>query len=189
MTTTPSILLLYSSRFGQCQRIAETLANELTTLGYSCEVFNIEKNPAFSKAIHEYSAVIITASIRYGYYHKKVGLFVRDHLQELGQTLDIFIPINLVARNPERRTIERNAYVKKFLEKTGWTPKLLNIMPGALTYPVYNFFDRFMIKLIMKMTKGETDTTKSIDYTDWNEVKAYAKTIHEQIIEKNNSSL
>ena len=183
MQNSSSILLLYSSRFGQCKRIAETLEAELTSLGHACEIFNIEQSPKPSKAIQDYGAVIITASIRYGYYHKKVGVFVRENLQALGQTLDVFIPINLVARKPERRTLETNSYVRKFLDKTGWNPKLLNILPGALTYPVYNPFDRFMIKLIMKMTKGETDTTKSIDYTDWEEVKAYAQTIHQKMNE------
>lgn len=181
MQSNASVLLLYSSRFGQSKRIADTLEQELKPLGYACEVFNIEQDMSPSKAINDYAAVIITASIRYGYYHKKVGLFVQNNLDALKQTLDVFIPINLVARNPERRTIERNAYVKKFLAKTSWNPKLLNILPGALTYPAYNFFDRFMIRLIMKMTKGETDTTKSIDYTDWDDVKAYAKIIHQEI--------
>ena len=181
MQNTSSILLLYSSRFGQCKRIAQTLGEELTPLGHSCEVFDIEQNPSPSKAIQDYDAVIITASIRYGYYHKNVGQFVCQNRQALEQTLDVFIPVNLVARKPDRRTLETNAYVRKFLEKTGWTPKLLNILPGALTYPIYNPFDRFMIKLIMKMTKGETDTTKSIDYTNWEEVKTYAHTLHQKI--------
>ena len=104
-----------------------------------------------------------------------------QHLTELQKTLDIFVPVNLVARNPERRTLDRNNYVKKFLDKTGWNPKMLNIQPGELIYPEYNFIDRFLIKQIMKMTKGETDTTKRIDFTDWNEIKAYAQTIHERI--------
>ncbi|MGL4666973.1 MAG: menaquinone-dependent protoporphyrinogen IX dehydrogenase [Saezia sp.] len=184
MQNSSPVLLLYSSRFGQCKRIAETLGTELTQLGHTCEIVNIEQNLALTKAVQDYDAVVITASIRYGYYHKKVGLFVQEHLSALQKTLDVFIPINLVARKPERRTIERNSYVKKFLEKTGWHPKLLNIQPGALNYPSYNFFDRFMIKLIMKMTKGETDVTKSFDYTDWEEIKAYATTIHQKIADK-----
>lgn len=179
-----SILLLYSSRFGQCKRIANTLAQELTPLGCICEVLNIEEDSTLEKAIDKYDCVIITASIRYGYYHKKVGIFVQKHLQALQNTLDVFIPVNLVARKPERRTLESNSYVRKFLEKTAWKPKLLNIQPGALNYPAYNFIDRMMIKLIMKMTKGETDTTKSIDYTDWNEIKAYAHTIYQQLNER-----
>ena len=31
-----------------------------------------------------------------------------------------------------------------------------------------------MIRLIMKMTKGETDTTKEVEYTDWQQVEAFA---------------
>jgi menaquinone-dependent protoporphyrinogen oxidase len=34
------------------------------------------------------------------------------------------------------------------------------VFAGALRYPRYRWYDRFMIRLIMKMTGGETDTVK-----------------------------
>ncbi len=34
-----------------------------------------------------------------------------------------------------------------------------------------------MIKLIMKMTKGPTKTDQPIEYTNWNRVAEFAKTI------------
>jgi menaquinone-dependent protoporphyrinogen oxidase len=41
------------------------------------------------------------------------------------------------------------------------------VFAGALRYPRYRWYDRFMIRLIMKMTGGETDTRKEVVYTDW----------------------
>ncbi|WP_459515022.1 flavodoxin domain-containing protein, partial [Erwinia amylovora] len=41
-------------------------------------------------------------------------------------------------------------------------------------YPLYGFFDRTMIQLIMRMTKGETDTSKEVEYTDWQQVSRFA---------------
>jgi menaquinone-dependent protoporphyrinogen IX oxidase len=41
------------------------------------------------------------------------------------------------------------------------------VFAGALRYPRYRWYDRFMIRLIMKMTGGETDTSKEVVYTDW----------------------
>ena len=35
-----------------------------------------------------------------------------------------------------------------------------------------------MIHLIMKITNGETDTTKEIEYTDWEKVKAFAESLN-----------
>ena len=187
-TSAPStILILYSSRFGQCQRIAEKLTQSLEALGRKCDTLNIETMRTPPKPVPSYESVIITASIRYGYFHKNVGAFVRQHHNELQTLLDVFIPVNLIARNPQRRTLERNAYARKFLEKTNWSPKIIDIMAGALLYPRYNFFDRFMIRLIMKMTNGETDTSKEIEYTDWDHIPELATEIDTRLREKNNA--
>ena len=48
---------------------------------------------------------------------------------------------------------------------------------GALRYPRYRWYDRFMIRLIMKMTGGETDTRKEVVYTDWSQVASFAREI------------
>jgi menaquinone-dependent protoporphyrinogen oxidase len=50
-----------------------------------------------------------------------------------------------------------------------------------LDYKSYPFFDRIMIKLIMKMTKGPTKTDQPIEYTDWNRVKDFCLKISESL--------
>ncbi len=44
----------------------------------------------------------------------------------------------------------------------------------ASCHPRYRWYDRFMIKLIMKMSGGETDTRKEVVYTDWEQVANFA---------------
>ena len=39
----------------------------------------------------------------------------------------------------------------------------VGVFAGALLYPRYKWIDRVMIQLIMKITNGETDTTKEIE--------------------------
>jgi len=41
----------------------------------------------------------------------------------------------------------------------------------------YRFFDRWMIRLIMWMTKGPTDPTAVIEFTDWAQVEAFGRRI------------
>ncbi|MEX6631853.1 flavodoxin domain-containing protein, partial [Providencia rettgeri] len=45
---------------------------------------------------------------------------------------------------------------------------------GALFYPRYKWFDRTMIRLIMKMTDGPTDPNTEIEYTNWENVTQFA---------------
>lgn len=68
--------------------------------------------------------------------------------------------------------------MRKFLQHIKWTPVKVGVFAGALLYPRYKWIDRVMIQLIMKITNGETDTTKEIEYTDWEKVKAFAESLN-----------
>lgn len=85
--------------------------------------------------------------------------------------------VNLVARKPEKRTPQTNSYARKFLMNSQWRPDRCAVIAGALRYPRYRWYDRFMIKLIMKMSGGETDTRKEVVYTDWEQVANFAREI------------
>lgn len=88
-----------------------------------------------------------------------------------------FYSVNLVARKPEKRTPQTNSYARKFLMSSQWRPDRCAVIAGALRYPRYRWYDRFMIKLIMKMSGGETDTRKEVVYTDWEQVANFAREI------------
>ncbi|WP_204250827.1 menaquinone-dependent protoporphyrinogen IX dehydrogenase [Saezia sanguinis] len=175
------VLLLYSSRFGQSRTIAERLAGHLNSSGHICTLQNIEKLVTLAQPLDNYAAIVIVASIRYGHFHRRVKAFVQQNLAALNQKLSVFVPVCLIARRQEKRQIETNSYTRKLLAKTGWKPSIISITAGALRYPIYNFFDRFMVRLIMVMMKGDTDTSREYEYTDWEQVHMLAQQIHQQL--------
>jgi menaquinone-dependent protoporphyrinogen oxidase len=63
--------------------------------------------------------------------------------------------------------------VVKFFKSIDWKPTLVEVFAGKLDYKKYSFFDRKMIQFIMWMTKGPTDSSVEIEYTDWNRVKEF----------------
>ena len=65
----------------------------------------------------------------------------------------------------------------KYLAKCPWSPDQVEVFAGALLYSQYDFFNKNMIRLIMKITGGSTDTSKDIEYTDWNRVAAFTDAI------------
>ena len=67
--------------------------------------------------------------------------------------------------------------MRKFLTKTPWQPNLIDVFAGKLDYPRYTFFDRLMIRFIMLMTKGPTDPTAIVEFTDWQRVEAFARKV------------
>jgi menaquinone-dependent protoporphyrinogen oxidase len=63
--------------------------------------------------------------------------------------------------------------VIKFFKTIDWTPTIVEVFAGKLDYKKYSFFDRIMIQFIMWMTKGPTNTSTEIEYTNWDRVTEF----------------
>jgi len=168
-------LILFSTRDGQTREIASFIASELKEQGVDADVMNLHRAETIDWSL--YNKVVIGASIRYGHFHAALDAFVKKHHAELNALPGAFFSVNLVARKPEKRTPQTNNYTRKFLLHSLWRPDHCAVFAGALRYPRYRWYDRFMIRLIMKMTGGETDTRKEVVYTDWKQVAAFAREI------------
>ncbi|MEO3741614.1 menaquinone-dependent protoporphyrinogen IX dehydrogenase [Enterobacter sp. AG5470] len=168
-------LILFSTRDGQTREIASYIASELQEIGTDTDVVNL--NRAEEIDWDQYERVVIGASIRYGRYHPALERFVKKHLQRLNSLPSAFYSVNLVARKPEKSSPQTNSYARKFLLASPWQPDECAVFAGALRYPRYRWYDRLMIQLIMKMTGGETNPTKEVVYTDWQQVASFAREI------------
>ncbi|CAI1157384.1 menaquinone-dependent protoporphyrinogen IX dehydrogenase [Serratia quinivorans] len=165
-------LILYSSRDGQTRSIASYIASKLQDT-LRCDVIDLLQ--ADNVDLSQYQQVLIGASIRYGHFHPALDKFVKRHAEQLNQMPSAFFSVNLTARKADKRSPQTNAYTRKFLLSSPWQPKQCAVFAGALRYPRYRWFDRVMIQLIMRMTGGETDTSKEVEYTDWQQVDRFAQ--------------
>jgi menaquinone-dependent protoporphyrinogen oxidase len=130
-----------------------------------------------SADLPSFDAIVIGASIRYGKHAKEVTEFIERHAALLDSKPNAFFSVNIVARKPEKNQPETNPYLRKFLRRIAWRPKLLAVFAGKLDYPRYGVFDRTMIRLIMLMTHGPTDPTAVIEFTDWQQVEAFGRRV------------
>ncbi len=168
------LLFIYFTREGQTARIARTLADTLAE-GHQCELLDGSQSlPDLLPVADHY---IIGASIHYGHFPKRMYQLIEANLTLLAQHPSAFFGINLTARKADKNTPETSPYMRRFAQKSRWQPALQGVFAGALYYPRYNFFDRNMIRLIMKMTGGCTDTSKEIEYTDWEAVARFAERV------------
>ncbi|WP_145587413.1 menaquinone-dependent protoporphyrinogen IX dehydrogenase [Yersinia aldovae] len=165
-------LILYSSRDGQTQAIASYIAKQLSAVA-TCKIQDLSQVGQID--LSQYQQVMIGASVRYGHFNSVLSKFVNKHVEQLNQMPSAFFAVNLTARKPEKRSPQTNAYVRKFLLSTPWQPTLCTVFAGALRYPRYRWIDRVIIQLIMRMTGGETDTSKEVEYTDWQQVSGFAQ--------------
>jgi menaquinone-dependent protoporphyrinogen oxidase len=168
-------LLAYSTTDGHTPRICQRLADVLEEHGQTVTVAPLGQADAL--APESYDQIVIGASIRYGKHQPQVAQFIARHQLLLENRPCGFFSVNIVARKPEKNRPDTNPYLLKFLQQIRWKPALLEVFAGKLDYPRYRFFDRIMIQFIMLMTKGPTDPTAVIEFTDWQRVEAFGRQI------------
>ena len=176
------VLLLYSTTDGHTVEICKRLGKVIEGEGDTVELANVADGPDLGNL--EFDKVVIGASIRYGKHQKAVYDFVRDNQATLEAHPNALFSVNVVARKPEKNTPETNPYVKKFLRKIPWKPRLVGVFAGRLDYEIYDAVDRNIIRLIMWLTGGPTDLQTKVEYTDWDEVRQYASKIIVTLVER-----
>ncbi len=167
-------LIIYSSIDGHTKKISAKIAE------YLSEVVNVDLvslSEAQILSLKNYQQIIIGASIRYGNYRKDLFEFIEKNLEDLNEKENAFFSVNVVARKSDKNKAESNPYINKFLNTTKWKPKNIDVFGGVVDYPAYNFFDKFMIRLIMWITSGPTDLKARFEFTDWDRVKRFAKNL------------
>ena len=164
-------IFIYSSSNGQSLKICETLNEEKESL-----ILNIDRLNSVN--LDNFDQIIIGASVKYGDHNKKIYNFVKNNKILLKRKKTVFFSVNATARKSEKNTPNTNPYIIKFLKKTNWKPDHIGVFAGKIDYPNYNFLEKYIIKFIMWITNGPTDTTKTYEFTDWDAVKKFSREIN-----------
>jgi len=164
-------LIIYSSTDGQTIKICERI---MSIIG-DCKIVSVDE--AKNENLSKYEKVIVGASIRYGKHKPELYEYISENCDHLIDINASFFSVNVVARKPEKNTPLTNPYVQKFLSISQWHPSLIGVFAGKIDYPRYGVLDKFMIRLIMWITKGPTDTKNVYEFTNWDDVDSFAKKI------------
>ena len=168
----PSSLIIYSSTDGQTKTICEKIKS-FSKNSESIKLISLKEANDFN--LWSYEDIVIGASIRYGKHNKDLYKFIASNKEVIERKRCSFFSVNVVARKPEKNTPETNPYIQKFLKISSWQPNKLAVFAGKVDYPKYGFFDKHIIRLIMFITKGPTDTSRSFEFTDWSKVEDFSK--------------
>ncbi|PPD32754.1 MAG: menaquinone-dependent protoporphyrinogen IX dehydrogenase [Methylomonas sp.] len=173
----PNILIIYSSKDGQTLKICQALQSDIEQHGNPVSLVSIANAEQLDLA--NFDKIVIGASIHYGRHHPDILAFINRNQTVLDSKPNAFFSVNVVARKPQKSQPDTNPYLKKFLKRIAWKPKQLAVFAGKIDYPSYNRLDRTVIRLIMWLTKGPTDPNAIVEFTDWDQVRSFAKIISE----------
>jgi menaquinone-dependent protoporphyrinogen oxidase len=169
------ILILYSTTDGHTRRICERLQRVVEGQGHQVTLVDLEAGPDFD--LKPYDKFVIGARIRYGRHSPRVAEFVNRYRKILADKPSAFFSVNIVARKPQKSRPETSPYVRRFLSQVSWRPTQAAVFAGKLDYSKYGFWDRTIIRFIMWMTRGPTDPTTVVEFTDWQQVDAFGLVI------------
>ena len=166
-----SCLIIFSTTDGHTKKICEHIFNILND-SHKIKIVNLSS--AYLEDLSSYNMIIVGASIRYGKHKRELYEFIRRNRRTLEKTETCFFSVNAVARKSEKNSPSTNPYMKKFLKQSGWIPNHTEVFAGEIDYKKYKFFDKNIIRFIMWLTGGPTDTSKKYDFTNWENVQLFA---------------
>ncbi|MBL8327144.1 MAG: menaquinone-dependent protoporphyrinogen IX dehydrogenase [Rubrivivax sp.] len=169
----PDLLLAYSTTDGHTRHICERIAEVARAQGCAARVMPLAQCRAEDVAAA--ARFVIGASIRYGKHQPEVAQFVNAHQALIDARPNAFFSVNVVARKPGKDRPDGNPYLQKWLRTVRWKPQRLEVFAGRIDFPALRWGDRTMIRFIMWMTRGPTDPTAVVEFTDWRRVEAFAR--------------
>ena len=169
------ILIVYSTTDGHTKKICHFLQQVLEQQKHHVELVSI--NDVQHVDLVLFDKIVIGASIRYGKHSPHIYHFIKENQPILESKANAFFSVNLVARKTGKNQPDTNPYVKKFLKQIQWHPKKVAVFAGKIDYPSYSMIDRQIIRAIMWITKGPTGPDSVVEFTDWEQVKAFADLI------------
>ena len=164
-------IFIYSTSNGQSLKICNAINKNKESLIIDMDMLKTTK-------LDNFDQIVIGASVKYGDHNKKVYEFVKKNRVLLEKKKTVFFSVNATARKSEKNTPKTNPYIIKFLKKTNWTPDHIGVFAGMIDFPNYNFIEKYIIKLIMWITNGPTDTSKTFEFTNWEDVKKFSEEIN-----------
>ena len=168
-----NILILYGSFDGQAGKIARRIAEVVGRGGHQVDVADVNQGHVRDR-ITAADAVIVGGAIRYGHHANALERAVHENLAAIAARPNAFFSVCMSAAGPNAKPATAWGYVDDFITRTDWHPGQIASFGGALRWSRYNPLMKLMMRFIVKMAGGDTNTSRDREYTDWNAVERFA---------------
>lgn len=167
------ILVLYATTEGHTRHVAEHVGEQLVEHELDVKVVDVRSAP--SVALSDFSAAVLASPIHAFHHDRALIRFVKEHRAELEKLTTAFLSISLTeatiesAESTELKRKDAEVQLAKqldtFFTETGWKPRHVQPVAGALLFSQASFLKRLFLKAIARASK--LDPTKDQVFTDW----------------------
>ena len=173
-----NILIVYGSKYGSTQDIAERIGKELRENGFlvDCINFNKEKRKK-AYNLEKYSGFILGSGIYAGAWTPKIKKFIKKNVSILKQKPIAAFAVCGETHNIERKEIARINYVDKYLAKFGIIPDFGIAFAGVLDLSSTSPYNKLELKIVRLINKKDISVLRygRNDFRNWENVLQFTK--------------
>jgi menaquinone-dependent protoporphyrinogen oxidase len=168
------IAIVYTSKWGQTLKIATHIAARLRSSGYAVELYQADHPPS-REALRRLDGIITGSWVRGGRHMHALRRFVRCNLDALLRVPSAFFSVSLLQLSKQEASRMHAAeYVPRFLNETGWRPRLSTEFAGALRFTRFGWLGKRIMRAIWRREGFEADLSRDYEFTDWDKVDIFA---------------
>ena len=173
------LLLAYASMYGQTEKIARHIAKRLEAGGAQVTVRPCTDVGPDTPLDH-YDAVLVGGPVIRQALHVEARRFVAERSAELSRLPSAFFLVSGAAGSQHESEREAaRGIMNRFLEEADWSPPARASFGGAIPYTRYPLLLKWVMKWIAWRNGGSTDTSRDHEYTNWDQVDAFAESFLE----------
>ncbi len=178
-------LIVYGSNTGSTKEIAETIASKLSDSGIMFDLVDLKKEK--SSRPEGYDLVIVGSGIKMGKWTTEALNYLKDHEESLSLLPHAIFVSSGFASEPSRREQSKVDYIDAVLDKHPMLkPLSTGLFGGLYDWKRYNFvIKRLVISLLKSMDHTEIDTSKPLDFRDWDMINAWAEELASSVMKGN----
>lgn len=155
-------LVVYSTKTGCTEGVAERIGKELAAHGVAVDVMAADKAPS----PEAYDAVVVGSGIRAGQWHSSAKAWFSAHADALRELPVAMYTCCLTMADDAEKTEEVRAYTDSLLAGSGIEPIDIGLFAGWNEPKAFGFAERTILK-VMKAPQG--------DFRDWDAIDEWTR--------------
>jgi menaquinone-dependent protoporphyrinogen oxidase len=168
-----NVLVLYGTRWGGTEKVAQTIAKALKEEENSVDVFDAKKSP---QTIESYDLVIVGSGLRADKWTKESLDFLEKNKAVLQtKKTALFVSCSMADRKDAKRETAKTRYLDQTAEQYTLKPLAYGYFGGLMDFSYsHGLFVDFLVRFNRrKLRKGGLDTAAVYDTRDWTAIESW----------------
>jgi menaquinone-dependent protoporphyrinogen oxidase len=166
------MLICYATTDGQSRKVSEYIADLVRRKGHEVDIFDANMAEAVDPS--RFQAAILAGSVHMGRYQTALTHQIRRWREALNALPTAFVSVSLAAASNDPHVhAEIDECAQHMLQEVGLNPTATLHVAGALRFSQYDFFRRWIMRLVAKQLGRDVDPTKDQEFTDWDAVARF----------------